>query len=412
MRNILFLLLLISGIAVGARDKSNFPLLKGEYLGQKPPGIVPEIFAPGIVSDSSWWEHCQVAISPKGDEIYWSAWTEAYMGPDGKTNTEQLFYSKLENGKWTKPALAEFVRKYLKVNNGGPVYSPDGNKLYFSSTREGGLGGRDIWYVERNKHGWSNPVNIGKPYNSEGNNDWTPVFTNKGNAFHMGWNEKEKPLCYRYSNGVFSAPIPVILQPEFQPWWPLYVSPDESYLIFSGYHYLDNFGSLDLYICFKMDDGQWGYPVNMGKDINSNRTERFPVVSPDGKYLFFVRHTPTQDFFWVSTSMFVELRKECCEKTKNPPPEVTIFDLPTEELDKYTGVFSGAGFIGKLVVSKEGNVLRYQGDYQGRLSPFFTLECYAKDKFKNDRNMVNLEFSPDGNTIKISGGGEYELTKE
>ena len=28
--------------------KSEFPVLKGPYLGQKPPGLTAEIFAPGI----------------------------------------------------------------------------------------------------------------------------------------------------------------------------------------------------------------------------------------------------------------------------------------------------------------------------------------------------------------------------
>jgi len=31
------------------KDKSDFPVLKGPYLGQKPPGIKPEIFAAGLI---------------------------------------------------------------------------------------------------------------------------------------------------------------------------------------------------------------------------------------------------------------------------------------------------------------------------------------------------------------------------
>lgn len=409
MKKILFLLVFGLGISIHAQEVQDFPVFKGTYLGQKLPGIVPEVFATGIVSDSSWWEHCQIAISPKGDEIYWSAWTMKY--PDGNTNTEQIFFSQLENGAWTKPALAEFVKDYLTNDNGGPVFSLDGNKLFFSSTRTGGFGERDIWYVDRNDHGWSKPINVGEPYNSNGNNDWTPVFTNMGNAYHMGWIENEKPLCYKYSNGIFSDPEPVILHPDFHPWWPLYISPDERYLIFSGYHYLQSFGSLDLYICFRTEEGQWGYPINIGDKINTERTERFPVVSPDGKYLFFVRHTPTQDFFWVSTTMFDDLKNECLEKSKNPPPEFKALVLKSEDLDKYLGVYSGPGFRGKLTIVKEGDILKYQGDYP-QVSPLFPIECYEKDKFKNDRNMVKFEFSPNDNKLNVTAGGKYELTKE
>jgi hypothetical protein len=412
IKKILFILLLGVSSFIYGQGTQEFPVFKGEYIGQKLPGITPEVFAPGIVSDTSWEGHCQIAVSPDGDEIYWSAWTMKYPAEDGETNTEQLFYSKLVDGVWTKPALTEFVKDFLTSNNGCPVFSSDGNKLFFSSNRPGGLGEKDTWYVERTNKGWSNPVNVGEPYNSIGNNDWTPVFTKKGNAFHMGWDENEKPLCFKYSNDIFSEPVHVIIHPDFHPWWSIYVSPDESYLIFAGYHYLQNFGNLDLYICFKIKDGQWGYPINMGNKINTERTERFPVVSPDGKYMFFVRHTETQDFFWVSTAIFDDLKRDCIEKTKNPPPAFKAVDLKSEDLDKYPGVYSGSPFTGKLIITKEGNILKYQGYYHGNVSPVYSLECYETDRFKNDRNMVNFEFSPNDNKLKIFAGRKYELTKE
>jgi len=31
-------------------QQKEFPVLKGSYLGQKPPGIMPQVFAPGIIS--------------------------------------------------------------------------------------------------------------------------------------------------------------------------------------------------------------------------------------------------------------------------------------------------------------------------------------------------------------------------
>ena len=34
-----------------SKEKTNdWPVLKGPYIGQKPPGMTPEIFAPGIIS--------------------------------------------------------------------------------------------------------------------------------------------------------------------------------------------------------------------------------------------------------------------------------------------------------------------------------------------------------------------------
>ncbi|MBE0664402.1 MAG: hypothetical protein IH584_01170 [Candidatus Aminicenantes bacterium] len=42
-------LLILAALNVSAQQKE-FPKLTGPYLGQKPPGTTPELFAPGIVS--------------------------------------------------------------------------------------------------------------------------------------------------------------------------------------------------------------------------------------------------------------------------------------------------------------------------------------------------------------------------
>ncbi|RPH34369.1 MAG: hypothetical protein EHM93_00960 [Bacteroidales bacterium] len=309
MEKILFLLLLGLNNLIYAQENQEFPVLKGEYLGQKPPGIIPEVFAPGIVSDTSLWEHCQVAVSPRGDEIYWSAWTPKYPPLDPKyTETEQIFYSKLENGTWTKPALAEFVKDFLTTYNGGPVFSLDGNKLFFYSLRPDGLGDLDTYYVEKTDGKWSKPINVGKPYNSAGT-DLTPAFNAQGSAYKNFQNT----IKYKYENGVFSNPDTIVINKDFSLRFPPYVSPNESYIIFSA-NKAGGFGSLDLYISFKNSKNQWGYPINMGDKINTSEAERFPVVSPDGKYLFFLRHTETQDFFWLSTAILDVLKKQSIDK--------------------------------------------------------------------------------------------------
>ena len=94
------------------------------------------------------------------------------------------------------------------------------------------------------------------------------------------------------------------------------IAPDESYLIFTS-NRLGNFGGGDLYISFHdIDSDKWTEPINMGETINSGMDERFPGLSPDGKYLFFTRLTrfDNQDFdhdiFWVSTKIIDDIKKE------------------------------------------------------------------------------------------------------
>jgi len=147
MRKLLFVLCIGFANFIFSQD---FPILKGEYFGLTPPGIVSEVFAPGIASDSTWAEHCQVAISPKGDEIFWSAWTGEYKTEDGAKNTEQIFYSKIENEKWTKPKLTEFTQNNKHGLNGGPVFSPDGERIYFYQVKSPWVSSdMNTYYVEK-----------------------------------------------------------------------------------------------------------------------------------------------------------------------------------------------------------------------------------------------------------------------
>ncbi len=303
MKRIIFMLLIALSFVSCTQTEKDFLETKDAYFGLTPPGLIPEVFAPGIVSDSTWAEHCQVAVSPNGKEIYWSAWSSKYPPENGKENTEQIYFSEFRNGNWSKPALAEFVKDHLTIINGGPVFSPDGNRLYFYSVdRPGGLGGMDTWYVDRIETGWSKSINAGKPYNSDAAN-WSPTFTAKGNAYV----NFDGTVKFKYDGEEFSKFDSIVIHKDFNPIFPVYISPDESYTIFDSFK-KDNFGDLDLYISFKTEEDEWGYPINMGAEINTELRERFPMVSPDGKYMFFMRHTPGQDFFWVSTDIIEELK--------------------------------------------------------------------------------------------------------
>lgn len=305
MNRLLFLLLIALNYISSAQTVQRFLETKNAYFGLTPPGLIPEVFAPGIVSDSTWAEHCQVAVSPKGDKIYWSAWSSKYPPENDKGNTEQIYFSKFREGAWTKPVVEEFVKDYLTILNGGPVFSLDGNRLYFYSVdRPGGLGGMDAWYVDRTETDWSQPINAGELYNSNGE-DCSQIFSGGGNTY-VNFNGTVK---FKYDGEKFSKSDSIVIHKDFSPIFPIYVPPDESYVIFDFFN-KDNFGDLDLYISFKTEEDKWGYPINMSPEICTELHERFPMVSPYGKYFFFIRHTETQDFFWVSTELIDNLKTQ------------------------------------------------------------------------------------------------------
>ena len=47
---LIFLLFSILAFSSKSYSRDELPILQGPYLGQKPPGLTPEVFAPGIVS--------------------------------------------------------------------------------------------------------------------------------------------------------------------------------------------------------------------------------------------------------------------------------------------------------------------------------------------------------------------------
>ncbi|MFY0599061.1 MAG: OmpA family protein [Cyclobacteriaceae bacterium] len=71
------------------------------------------------------------------------------------------------SGKWSKPTpLPGIINSSFDEES--PYLSPDEQKLYFSSTRPGGVGGFDVYVSEfdSNSKTWKEPVNIGWPINS------------------------------------------------------------------------------------------------------------------------------------------------------------------------------------------------------------------------------------------------------
>ena len=117
-----------------SKDTSGFPVLTGPYLGQRPPGMTPEIFALGIVSKIEYFEHSSVYFTPDMNEVCW-------LADSGSTaKNRKLFFMKLENGKWNPPKSADFCEHY---SNSNLSFSPDGRYLFFWRVTDGS----DIYWV-------------------------------------------------------------------------------------------------------------------------------------------------------------------------------------------------------------------------------------------------------------------------
>lgn len=96
-------MLLVMAITIDAQQ-SDFPKLTGPFLGQKPPGLVPEVFAPGVLSQFSML-HGKIVFSPNGLEVFWTcnaapnaydSLGEAYMNAGDKERAIENYEKSLK----------------------------------------------------------------------------------------------------------------------------------------------------------------------------------------------------------------------------------------------------------------------------------------------------------------------------
>ena len=83
---------------------------------------------------------------------------------EGKLNL-QIYYVELkEDGKWSDPVAVPFNSPDYNV--GHPSFSPNEKTMYFSSDMPGSIGGADIYKVVYNNGVWFTPENLGIAVNS------------------------------------------------------------------------------------------------------------------------------------------------------------------------------------------------------------------------------------------------------
>jgi len=126
-------------------------------------------------------------------------------------------------------------------NDGRPCISADGLTLYFSSTRPGGQGSRDIWLATRatTSEPWGEPVNLGPQINTS-DGEGAPILSADGLSLYFNSNQS------------------------------------------SGY------GQTDIWVTTRaLVSDIWSEPVNLGPTVNSSAWDAHSSISADGLSLFF-----------------------------------------------------------------------------------------------------------------------------
>lgn len=229
-----------------------------------------------------------LSINQKGTTIYFTIQSQL-------NEVSIIVEAMKDENSWNVQQLITPSGKHKDLE---PFLAPDELRLYFASNRPLLDSSEikedfDIWYLER-KHiddKWSDPINIGATINSEFNEFYPSVSAN-GNLYFTSDKpgSKGKDDIYKSEWNSNSYQTPVSLSDSINTdgyEFNAYISPNEDFLIFSGYNREDGYGSGDLYFSTKLKNGDWSQSKNMGESINSDKMDYCPFIDFKTSSLYF-----------------------------------------------------------------------------------------------------------------------------
>jgi hypothetical protein len=303
---------ILSAILIGGfLIVSSFVAMAGQsFLGQTPPGKEPVKFAPQILTSEKH-PHGQLIFAPNDKTIYWTA--AINDGP------EQTIVSSTFDGKvLSAPIKAPFA---ADSGVGGLAISPDGKRMFFNADLpmpgNSSKMSSTICFVDKTDSGWGKPIPIESTIDTIMTKGQVTAARN-GNIYFSGRILTERTpaifIC-KYADGKYLPPekltgeiasLPLVMDP--------WIDPDERFMFLSCPPKEGSPMLTDIGISYRQADGGWSLPINIGGTVNTSAFERFPSLSPDGKYLFFIRSlgqrfvSDQAHFFWVEASILDSLR--------------------------------------------------------------------------------------------------------
>ncbi len=269
----------------------------GPYLGQKPPGVTPEVFAPGIVSRDG--HQNKLFVAADHSQI-------VFCERPLVNNASRLVSITNTDGVWGKPAVIPFSQEYI---NNEPALTMDGKRLFFVSNRPIPPGKEaeklpDIWVSEQVNGCWGEPRNVGAPVNSP-DIEVQPFYASDNKLYFCRQSSDSRGVYVSaFAEGEYTEPLPLDLKTAGKRVSGPCLSLDNSILIVHAKDEIGS-GSWDLFASFQDTSGNWSDLVKLGASINTGLPESDATFSPDGKYLFFTREG---DIYWVAASVIEQSR--------------------------------------------------------------------------------------------------------
>ncbi len=281
--------------SVFSQEKENIHGIYGPYLGQRPPGKSPEVFAQGIITETDYRLHGFPSFSNDGNLTVFSIIPPAILISENTVNG------------WTNPKKLEIPGRSINAGN----ISGDARRIYFQALMDEGHGSLDIWYIQKTVEGWSDPINIESPVNTS-KFEGQPSLTKDGTIYYVsslegsGWGRgiyRSKKVHDRYQKPVL---LNENINTEYIDMYPC-ISPDGTFLLFSSSRPSMDEENLRIYVSFLSGDDVWSKPLNLNLHMEFDRSSRFPYISPDGKYMFFQSNSK---IYWIDAEIIENIRPD------------------------------------------------------------------------------------------------------
>lgn len=310
--NLGYLLIVSTAVSVSGRDVANEeqgttqsaspatvetaapPLVP--YLGQATPGLTPERFAPGVVSTDA--IELNSVFSPDGHEFYFTRIVE------GLDTMHQVTFV---DGKWGEVRPLMLFPDRVRVESADMVLSSDGQELYFLARYDragtGPTPNYDFWMSRRVSGTWTTAELVGPPISTAAN-EYYPALGSDGSLYFVSDRDGVTRLykAQRRADGSFDAPAPFGPSTEGLVAGDTALAPDESYLLMTPGLPASG-GRGDLHVSFRRADGSWSELIRLDDTINTSDHEWCPMVTPDGKFIFFSRRKGLAGPPWAATTI-------------------------------------------------------------------------------------------------------------